>query len=284
MREDEAMQMQTSIAPAGCAADASLPDAPVACVNGVPLHAPGQAPDAATLRQRASAELLRQAAQRAGLLADDDAATDDGVLSLAASEAIERLLDQALVLPEADDSALRRHHAAQAALHSQDERLRVRHVLFAVTPGVPLPALRLRAEQLLLELRCDASDGRGQPGDLFAQRAKALSNCPSGAQGGELGWLSVSDCAPELARELFGHPEVGVLPRLVASRFGLHVVEVQQRQAGRALPYEAVTQAVRASLRQHSWTTALRQYLQLLAGQARLEGVSLDAADTPLVQ
>jgi peptidyl-prolyl cis-trans isomerase C len=30
--------------------------------------------------------------------------------------------------------------------------------------------------------------------------------------------------------------------------------------------------------------TALRQYLQLLAGEARIEGIDLDAAATPLVQ
>lgn len=257
---------------------------PVARINGVPLHAAGAAPDAATLRQRASVELLRQAAQHAGLLSADDDPGEDGLLSEAASDAIERLLDQALTLPEPDDAALRRHHAAHAASHAVGERVRVRHVLFAVTPGAPLTALRQRAEALLLELRCDPSPSRGQPGDLFARQAKLLSNCPSGAQGGELGWLSAADCAPELTRELFGQSDVGVLPRLVASRFGLHVVEVQERQAGQERPFEAVQDAVRASLRQHGWTTALRQYLQLLAGQAHLEGITLDASDSPLVQ
>jgi peptidyl-prolyl cis-trans isomerase C len=38
------------------------------------------------------------------------------------------------------------------------------------------------------------------------------------------------------------------------------------------------------TLRQQSFVTALRQYLSLLAGQADIEGVELDAADTPLVQ
>jgi peptidyl-prolyl cis-trans isomerase C len=38
------------------------------------------------------------------------------------------------------------------------------------------------------------------------------------------------------------------------------------------------------ALRQQSFVTALRQYLSLLAGEAVVEGVELDAADTPLVQ
>ena len=46
--------------------------APVAQVNGVPLHGAGESPDPEALRQRAYSELLRQAAQRAGLLAMGD--------------------------------------------------------------------------------------------------------------------------------------------------------------------------------------------------------------------
>ncbi len=72
--------------------------------------------------------------------------------------------------------------------------------------------------------------------------------------------------------------------RLVHSRFGLHVVDVQQREAGADQPFESVHGAVAMTLRQQTYVTALRQYLALLAGQAELEGVELDAADTPLVQ
>jgi peptidyl-prolyl cis-trans isomerase C len=42
--------------------------------------------------------------------------------------------------------------------------------------------------------------------------------------------------------------------------------------------------AVANALRQQAFVTALRQYLLLLAGAAAVEGVDLDAADTPLVQ
>ena len=48
--------------------------------------------------------------------------------------------------------------------------------------------------------------------------------------------------------------------------------------------FEVVRSAVAQSLRQQSYATALRQYLSLLAGQSQVEGIALDAADTPLVQ
>ena len=160
------------------------------------------------------------------------------------------------------------------------ERVQARHILFAVTPGVDVVLLRKRAETALLDVRCH--DGKGA--DHFASVAREASNCPSGAQGGELGWLAAADCAPEFARELFGRVEIGVLPRLVHSRFGLHVVEVVAREPGTDQEFSAVRGSVAMSLRQLAYVTALRQYLRLLAGRATVEGVDLDAADTPLVQ
>lgn len=116
-------------------------------------------------------------------------------------------------------------------------------------------------------------------------RAHANSRtAPSGAQGGDLGVLVEADCAPEFAREIFGHAEVGVLPRLVHSRFGLHVVEVLERMPGIEPSFEAVRGAVVQSMHQTAYVTALRQYLRLLAGEADVVGVDLEAAETPLVQ
>jgi peptidyl-prolyl cis-trans isomerase C len=249
-------------------------------VNGVLLAGPDEALTTESLRQRACAELLRQAAIQAGLLAADDPLPLDGVMSEAASTAIEALLDRELHVPEPTEDALRRHHAAQRGRHAVGERVLLRHVLFAVTPGVDVNALRQRAEACLLDVRCASPDGE----DRFAAAAAVSSNCPSGAHGGALGWLTADACAPEFAREVFGQPEVGVLPRLVHSRFGLHVVEVMAREAGQDPAFEAVRSAVAQGLRQQAFATALRQYLQLLAGAAILTGVDLEAAGSPLVQ
>lgn len=231
-------------------------------------------------RQRASLELLRQAAIEAGLLAENDPAPEGGVITEAAAEAIDQYLLQQLRVPEPDEVACRRHHAAHASQYAIGERVQARHILFAVTPGVDVQALRLRAEQALLEVRADPN--------RFAETARQLSNCPSSEKGGDLGWLNAQDCAPEFAKELFGQTEgtanVGVLPRLVHSRFGLHVVEVLARDSGQAQPYEAVSEAVAQSLRQQAWITALRQTMRVLASRWDVQGVDLDAADSPLIQ
>jgi len=256
-------------------------EAKLAYVNGIAIQLTDEVVDQDTLRQRAYSELLRQTAIQKGLLAASDAPVTDGVLSEAASKAIEALLEQEVRVPEPSEEACRRHHTAHQATYTTGERVDVRHILFAVTPGVDLNALRKQAEGTLLNVRCH--DGKNTE-DAFAKAASTLSNCPSGAEGGQLGWLTTADCAPEFAKELFAHAEVGVLPRLVHSRFGLHVVEVLGREAGIAQPFESVHGAVSMTLKQQSFVTALRQYLSLLAADAHMEGIDLESAETPLVQ
>ena len=252
----------------------------IARINSVALNASAESLSPEELRQRACTELLRQTAQGAGLLDANDAQSADGVISEAAANAIDALLEQKLNVPEPAEAACRRYHAAHQSAYCTGERVRVRHILFAVTPGVDVVALRKQAEPIYLDVRCHDDEAA----DRFADAARKWSNCPSGENGGELGWLGSTDCAPEFARELFGHIEIGVLPRLVHSRFGLHVVEVLEREPGVAQTFESVHGAVAMALRQQAFVTALRQYLRLLAGEAVVEGVELDAADTPLVQ
>lgn len=259
----------------------TLENALIASVNGIALHALDDTLSPDELRQRACSELLRQEAVAQSLLSMDDLPSPDGVLSEAASSAIEALLEKNLQIPEPSLEACQRHYAAHQASYATGERVNVRHILFAVTQGVDVALLRQRAETCLLQVRCH--DGQNST-DRFAAEAQTLSNCPSGAEGGLLGWLLAADCAPEFAKELFGSLEVGVLPRLVHSRFGLHVVEVLAREPGKALPFESVHGAVAMALKQKTYVTALRQYMALLAGNAVLQGIDLAAADSPLLQ
>ena len=129
---------------------------------------------------------------------------------------------------------------------------------------------------MLAELKTDPT--------LFAARAREVSNCPSGAQGGNLGQFDRGQLVPEFDKAVFGSAAVGVLPELVRSRYGFHIVLVERRLPGRALEFEAVRESISAYLAARVEAQALMQYVRVLAGRADIDGVDLDAADSPLVQ
>ncbi len=287
-----------TIEPTGCgsacncgsgaaAAIAAIPavsamDSAPASVNGVALHGVGESPAPEALRERAHAELLRQQAVRLGWL-PEQAVTLAPELGPTEQEAIEAMLEREVLLPELSEEACLRHYAAHKPQHVIDKAVHLRHILFAVTPGVDVQKLAQRAEAALHELmRKEAAPGR------FEQLANELSNCPSSAQGGDLGWIGPHDCAPELAQALFFQSEpgfsIGLHPRLVHSRYGLHIIELLERRKGRQLEFDAVRDSIAAQLELRSRATAWRQYMLLLVGQADIVGLELEGADTPLVQ
>lgn len=244
-------------------------------VNGVVLAYPQESLTGDELRQRACSELLRQEAIRQGLLCAEDPQPMGGTMTDAAAEAIERLLDQALHLDDPSEEECRRYFEGRAARFAVGERVRARHILFAVTPQVDVNALRGRAEALWLMLRSQEDPGAPQA-SRFADEARQWSNCPSGAAGGDLGWLTSADCMPEFAAEVFGRQEVGVVPRLVRTRMGFHVVEILAREPGHQPTFESVRAAVGLALRQQAFANALQQYLRSLVCVAQTAGIRWD--------
>ncbi len=264
-----------------CAAGAALAE-PVASINGIALHASGEQPDAATLHELAYTELLRQQAVRAGLLPRHTGLTMPQ-LTDAQRSVIETMVEQAVHTPEPTEEECARYFEANREKYVVGQALHLRHILFAVTEGVNVNALAAHAEKALLGLL-----GKDAAPEHFAQLAGELSNCPSARDGGDLGWVGPDDCAPELAAELFHQSSglwgLGVHARLVHTRFGLHIIEVLARRPGEQKTYAQVRERIAAHLGLQSQAKGLHQYMRLLVGSARVEGVELHGADSPLVQ
>jgi peptidyl-prolyl cis-trans isomerase C len=228
-------------------------------VNGVAVDSPAAA----------ARELLRQQAVASGLVAEGAPAND-------ADAAIERLLEREVAVPEPGEAECRRFYDAHPALFSAGELAAVRHILFQVTPGTPVGALRAKAEGVLSELL--------QRPERFEALARECSNCPSSRHGGNLGQLERGDSAPEFEAVVFGGTWTGVHAQLVKTRFGFHILAVDRRAPGKRAPFEAVRERVAERLRAATLERALAQYVRLLAGRADVRGVDLGAAATPLVQ
>jgi len=241
------------------------------------LYAGAGDPDAAARRSLAVRELMLQRAGELGLLEAGAPRERVAFASRTDEDAVIGALIEAEVrVPAPSESECRRYFDAHPERFTNGELVEARHILFAVTPGTPVTALRSLAERTLSELTSDSA--------RFAQRARELSNCPSGAQGGNLGQFGRGQMVPEFDKAVFGGSAVGVLPQLVTSRYGFHIVEVVHRIPGRELPFAQVQARIGAFLAAASEARALAQYVKVLAGRASIAGVELDPASTPLVQ
>ncbi|BEV16951.1 peptidylprolyl isomerase [Herbaspirillum sp. DW155] len=189
---------------------------------------------------------------------------------------IEALLQHEVHVPLPDEEQCRRHYQAAPERFRVGALAEVSHILFQVTEGVDLAALRLHAEAVLAELLVHPQ--------RFAEVAEIASNCPSGAQGGSLGQITRGTCVPEFEKAVFAAQADAILPRLVESRFGLHIVRLGRKFDGELLPFDAVRENIARALQRASFDRAVRQYLQLLVGRACISGIDLPGAVTPLVQ
>ncbi|MBC3362816.1 peptidylprolyl isomerase [Pseudomonas sp. SWRI154] len=187
------------------------------------------------------------------------------------------LLEREVQVPQCDEATCLRYYQSNRARFHSAPLLAVRHILLECAPDdAEARSLAHVQAELLLE-RLDQFPGS------FAELAQKYSACPSKEQGGSLGQISKGQTVPELERQLFTLP-AGLASKPLESRYGWHVISIDQRIEGQALPYEAVATAIRTQLQQGVWQKALVQYLQTLIGAADIRGIHLQGADSPLVQ
>ncbi|MHB0804737.1 peptidylprolyl isomerase [Stutzerimonas nitrititolerans] len=187
------------------------------------------------------------------------------------------LIEREVPLPLADEATCHSYYRGNRSRFFSAPLLAVRHILLACAAD-DAEARSLAREQALELLGQLQAAPQG-----FAELALRHSACPSKEQGGALGQISKGQTVPEFERQLFLLP-VGLCQQPLESRYGYHLVFVDQRIDGEQLPYEAVAGSIRAELNQRVWQIGVSQYLQGLVGAANIEGIHLQGAETPLMQ
>jgi peptidyl-prolyl cis-trans isomerase C len=193
--------------------------------------------------------------------------------------AVAALLAQEIRVPDPDEAACRRWHAAHPERFGSPEAWDASHILLAADPEDPAErdAARRTATALLAEIAA-------RPG-LLPELARQHSACPSGAEGGHLGRIERGSTVPEFEAGLAATAPGQVCASVIESRYGMHVLHLHHHFPARAAAFDQVAGRVARDLREASWQAAARQLVALLAGEARIEGFSLgEGTAGPLVQ
>jgi peptidyl-prolyl cis-trans isomerase C len=240
------------------------------------------APDAKTAYAAAARalvvrELLLQEARRRAFAAVS-AEEGDGRSETAEDALIGALLEADVVTPTADEAACRRYYDNNQRKFRSPDLYEVRHILMAADPRDAAARERAhdQARVLIAELMRD-------PG-RFPELAAAHSACSSKDQGGNLGQVSAGQTVPEFETFLFGLEEGQLCPEPVPTRFGLHVIKLDRKIAGRLLDFDLVRERIADYLELASRNRAIAQYIGMLAGAASITGIDFQAANSPLVQ
>lgn len=163
------------------------------------------------------------------------------------------------------DEDLKAEYAKWSHDEQQDAEVHARHILVQVNPKATpeqVEAARVKAFALAAEAR--------KPGVNFAELAKAKSEGPSAADGGDLGFFRHGVMVAEFEKVAFTTP-VGGVADPVRTKFGWHVIYVEERRALAAPPFEEVKEQLREKMLRGQLEKYTEQYMQELRQGALVE-------------
>jgi peptidyl-prolyl cis-trans isomerase C len=220
--------------------------------------------------------LLLDEATRLGLRSDDTEA--DVAAETPEERLIGKLVEHEVRVPQPDEDSCYRYYRNNLGRFTSPDVYEAAHILLpaALADAQLRAAAKTTAQRTLEEVLKNP--------ERFAVLAKERSACPSKEWGGSLGLITRGDTVPELETFLNSIDPGQICPVLVPTRFGYHILRVDRREKGRTLPFDRVKERIADYLRERSWSRAVHQYVKVLAGRAKISGIDLDAASTPLVQ
>jgi peptidyl-prolyl cis-trans isomerase SurA len=160
------------------------------------------------------------------------------------------------------DEDLKAEYAKWAHDEANDFEVHARHILVQVpqkaTPE-QVETARQKAHALMLEAKT--------PGVSFIELAKKKSEGPSAADGGDLGFFKRGVMVAEFERAAFTLP-VGGISEPIRTKYGWHVLKVEERRALAAPPFEEVKEQLRDRMLRGQLEKYTDQYVQELRAQA----------------
>jgi peptidyl-prolyl cis-trans isomerase C len=193
-------------------------------------------------------------------------------------DVIEELLKDELTVPEPSMEECERYYAVHRAEYASPPIFEASHILYLAPPE------DAEAREAALTRASAALDRLKDSPNQFSVIAERESACPSAKQGGNLGQISPGQTLPAFEAALAGMKagEVSAIP--VETDVGFHLIRLERRLDGEALPFKHVAGRVAEDLKRKSWYRSFSQYVQLLAAGSEISGFRLKSADSPLVQ
>ncbi len=217
-------------------------------------------------------ELLRQEATRLTITGTPKR-DSDGRLETMEEASLRELIDNQVMRPRADEATCRRYYEQNPTRFRSPDVFEASHILLAARRddrAAYAQALK-KAREIIGLLENNES--------AFPELAKVYSDCASARDGGNLGQVTRQTITPEFAAALLAQGPGEISRQPVETSYGVHVIQLHRRIAGRLLPFESVCDRISDYLTERCWRQSVAQYLFVLASQADIKGVELPTAE-----
>ncbi len=146
----------------------------------------------------------------------------------------------------------------------QEAGVRASHILISVDPKAK-PEEKKAAKE-----KAEAIRKRILAGEDFATLAKSESGCPSGKQGGDLGFFSHGQMVDSFEKAAFAL-KPGELSDVVETQFGYHIIKVTDKKDAGTVPFDEVKDKIQNYLKNQKTQKALADYTEELKKTATIE-------------
>lgn len=139
------------------------------------------------------------------------------------------------------------------------------HILIS-TQGITDAAQLAAKEKVAKELREEIVSKKGEN---FAEMAGLHSDCPSKAQGGDLGEFEKGQMVPEFETAAFAQ-EIGAIGDLVKTDFGYHIIKVNGKKEAKTLEFAEVKEELGEDLYEQAKSEKMGGYVEGLREKAKI--------------
>ena len=177
---------------------------------------------------------------------------------------VDKLVAQATAgVAEPTEADIENYFAEHKAEFAKGDRVLAQHIL--ITPDGDTPLAQQEARDKINAILERVRDGKS-----FSDEAAAHSMCPSGQDGGSLGWFGRGMMVPEFDNAVFAM-NVGDISDVIETQFGYHIIQKTDHETGGDVSFDDVREQIRDLIRHARRGAAMTSYVEELKAKAQIE-------------
>ncbi len=181
--------------------------------------------------------------------------------SAAIQELIEEEVAKKVTVPEKEMKAF---YEQNPQYFKEEPQVKANHILIKVEENAT-EAEKAQAKKKITEIQDKLKKGAD-----FAALAKEHSQCPSSAQGGDLGFFGRGQMVKPFEDAAFALKE-GQISDVVETPFGYHLIKVTEKKEAKTLSFDEAKEKIEQFLIQKQVKQEVDQYIAKLVKEAKIE-------------